>query len=344
MKRNRPVYFLFLFSISYFASHAQLHDSTRRYVNACVDLMQKESLYSNRVNWKMIRDSVDLQLQQASSSRQAEETVIWVFKQLKDNHGFYGGIDTSYRYSKPGPERIFSHGILEEYKKPRAVKTAMLENGIAYYKMPAVLIGSNTTKMKQWANLLTDSLCKLEAQQPRAYIIDLRMNNGGNSEPMWQALKNLLGENNRTYMANARKKILPDENDSATLAYKAAAVPDHPCVFRKNIPVAVLIGPGTASSGEIMALSFTTRAHTKLFGEPTIGVANVTNGFPVLDKGYLLLTVGYIANARKKILGDFFIEPDLFIKSDDNYTAPEKDITVQAAMQWLNARQKKNKR
>lgn len=246
--------------------------------------MQKESLYSSRLNWAVIRDSVDLQLQQARSSRQAEETVIWVFKQLKDNHGFYGGMDTSYRYSRPGPERVFSNGILEEYKKPRAVKTAMLDNGIAYYKMPAVLIGSNTTKMKQWANMLTDSLCKLEAQQPRAYIIDLRMNNGGNSEPMWQALKNLLGEKNRTYMANARKKILPDENDPATLAYKAAAVPDHPCVFRKNIPVAVLIGPGTASSGEIMALSFTTRAHTQLFGEPTIGVANVTNGFPVLDK------------------------------------------------------------
>lgn len=344
MKRNRPLYFLFLFTISYFASHAQLHDSTRRYVNACVDLMQKESLYSNRVNWKTIRDSVNLQLEQAHSSRQAEETVIWVFKQLQDNHGFYGGIDTSYRYSKPGPERVFSAGILEEYKKPRAVKTALLDNGIAYYKMPAVLIGSNTTKMKQWANLLTDSLCKLEAQQPRAYIIDLRMNNGGNSEPMWQALKHLLGEKNRTYMADAKKKILPDENDSATLAYKAAAVPDHPCVFRKNIPVAVLIGPGTASSGEIMALSFTTRANTKLFGEPTIGVANVTNGFPVLDKGYLLLTVGYIANARKKVLADYFIQPDLFIKSDDNYATPEKDITVQAAMQWLNTRQKKNKR
>lgn len=341
MQSKRPFYLLFLSILSFSVLQAQLPDSTRRYVYACVDLMQKESLYSNRVNWKMIRDSVELQLQQASSSRQAEETVIWVFKQLKDEHGFYGGIDTSYRYTKPGPERVFSKGILEEYKKPRSIKAMMLDHQIAYYKMPAVLIGSNREKMKQWANMLTDSLCKLEAQQPRAYIIDLRMNNGGNSEPMWQALKNLLGENNRTYMADAKKKILPDENDSATLAYKAAAVPGHPCIFRKNIPVAVLIGPGTASSGEIMALSFTTRAHTQLFGEPTIGVANVTNGFPVLEKGYLLLTVGYIANARKKVLVDYFIQPGVLVKSEDNYAEPEKDVTVQAAIQWLLTRKKK---
>lgn len=335
MRILRPV-ILLTFSCIYISGlRAQVPDSIKRYVMKCIDVMQKESLYSSKLNWKKIRKEVNVQLAMANTRPQAEKAVIWAFSQLKDDHGYYAGIDTFYRYKKPGPERVFSKGILAAYQKPRAVATKMLDGGIAYYKMPAVLIGSNTEKMKQWANMLTDSICKLEAQKPRAYIIDLRMNNGGNSEPMWQALKNLAGEQNRTYMADARKRILPDELDSATLRYKAAAIPDRACTFRNDIPVAVLIGPGTASSGEIMALSFTTRSNTRLFGEPTIGVASVTNGFPVENKGFLLLTVGYVANARKKILKDYYIKPDVYVKAEDDFTQPEKDITVQKALDWL---------
>jgi C-terminal processing protease CtpA/Prc len=203
--------------------------------------------------------------------------------------------------------------------------------------MPAVLIGSNTEKMKQWANKLTDSLCKIEALQPKGYIIDLRMNNGGNIEPMWQALEQLIGEQNRTYTADARKNILPDDIDSATVQYKASAIPDRPCTIRKDLPVAVLIGPGTASSGELITLSFTTREKTRLFGEATIGVANVTNGFIIQNKGYLLLTVAYVANAQKQVLTQFSIQPDVYIKNHDNYVDPASDVTVQAALTWLHS-------
>jgi C-terminal processing protease CtpA/Prc len=335
MRIYKPVVLLMFSCISISGLRAQVPDSIKQYVTKCIDVMQKESLYSRKLNWKKIRKSVNDQLSVANTRPQSEAAVIWAFNQLKDDHGYYAGIDTFHRYKKPGPERVFSKGILAAYQKPRSVTIKMLDNGIAYYKMPAVLIGSNTDKMKQWANMLTDSICKLEAQQPRAYIIDLRMNNGGNSEPMWQALKNLVGQDNRTYMADARKKILPDETDSATLRYKAAANPDRPCTLRNNIPVAVLIGPGTASSGEIMALSFTTRSNTRLFGEPTIGVASVTNGFPVENKGFLLLTVGYITDAHKKVLKSYYIKPDVYVKAEDNFMEPEKDITVQTAVEWL---------
>jgi C-terminal processing protease CtpA/Prc len=328
---------LFILLITCFgALHAQVPDSVKHYILSCVDVMQKQSVYAHGLNWKKIRDTVNRRLSNAGNTKEAEAAVIWAFNQLKDYHGAYNGIDTSYHNKKTGPEREFSKAILAEYQKPRSVKTKMLEGNIAYYKMPAVLIGSNTEQMKVWANILSDPICKLEAQQPRAYIIDLRMNNGGNIEPMWQALKNLVGEENAVFTTDYKKKILPADKDSAVLKYKSAAIPDRPCTFRKNIPVAVLIGPGTASSGEIMALSFTTRANTKLFGEPSIGVANVTNGFIVEDKGYLLLTVGYIADAHRKVLTNCYINPNIYIKNtNDNYTEPQNDPTILAALKWL---------
>lgn len=334
--RIRRIGLLLFFTGLFFVSEAQLPDSTRSYVWDCVNMMQDKSLYSKNVNWNDTRDSVSRKLNASSTLREAEEIVIWVFQQLKDHHGMYGGIDTSYRYPAPGPERKFSESILEEYKKPRSVKIQMLDGDIAYYKMPAVLIGSNTEKMKQWANLMMDSLCTISSRNPKAFIIDLRMNNGGNSEPMWQTLRYLAGDKNRTGLAGADGKLLKEETDATMIAYRQAGMPDRLCTMNDRVPVAVLIGPGTASSGEIMALSFTTRKHTKLFGEPTIGVANATNGFIIQEKGYLLLTVAYVTNAKKKLLTAMHVQPDVHIKNDgDNFTEPLKDATVVQAMDWL---------
>lgn len=337
MRIARITGFILLYIFSFSVAKAQLPDSIRTYVWSCVDIMQQQSLYSGNINWPTTRDSVQQHLNKAATLADAENVVIWVFQQLKDHHGMYGGIDTSHRYIKPGPQRSMSKAILAEYQKPRTVKIQMLDYGIAYYKMPAVLIGSDKEKMKSWANLLMDSLCKIASQNPKAFIIDLRVNNGGNSEPMWHTLKYLVEEKNKPYYADAGGKIMKDDEDVITQSYKKAGMPDRLCTFNGRVPIAVLIGPGTASSGEIMALSFTTRKKTRLFGEPTIGVANSTNGFVIQGKGYLLLTVAYMADAKKRLLKKMYVEPDEYINNEgDNYTQVSEDVTVQAAMRWLS--------
>lgn len=315
---------------------AQLPDSTKAYVWDCVNMMQEKSLYAKNVDWLSTRDTVSRKLNASSSLREAEEIVIWVFQQLKDHHGMYGGIDTSYQLPAPGPERKFSEAILTEYKKPRAVKTMMLDKEIAYYKMPAVIIGSNKEKMKQWANLLMDSLCSISSFNPKGFILDLRMNNGGNSEPMWQTLRYLIGDRNRVSLADANGKRLKEENDTAMINYRKAGTPDRLCTLNDRIPMAVLIGPGTASSGEIMALAASTRKDTRLFGEPTCGVANATNGFIVQGKGYLLLTVAYLIDGKKNLLREMYVRPDVMVKSEgDDFAEPGEDATVREAVEWL---------
>lgn len=337
MKKSRLLVSLIALLISNTGS-AQVSDSMKLYIDEAVSIMEKNSLYSNKVNWKSVRDTVSSMISRAASDKEAEGAVVWVYSQLKDVHGRYAGIDTFYQYKKPGPERIMSKDILAQYQKPRAVKIMMLPGSIGYYKMPAVLIGSNREKMKEWANLMMDSLCKLNSLDPKAYIIDLRMNNGGNIEPMWQVLKEIIGEKNMTWEADAAMNVIARNPDTAFLAYQANAIPGRRCPFAKAplLPVAVLIGPGTASSGEITALSFTTRKNSKLFGEPTIGVANSTNGFVIQDKGYLLFSVNYVADANKKVLSEAQVNPDVYISSvHDNFDEPLKDETVQAAMKWI---------
>jgi carboxyl-terminal processing protease len=316
---------------------SQRPDSVQHYLDTAIHLFKTQSLYADKLDWQKIEDSVNLLSKNATTYKQADTALVWAFSQLKDKHGFVATKDSFYRYPDP-IQRTFSKAILAEYQKPRSIKTMMLTEQIGYYKMPAVLIGSNAKKIKEWANNLTDSLCKLLEAKPKALILDLRMNNGGHSAPMFEAMKPLLGKSYKVYSANSRFAILPEEKDSATLADHLAAKPERPCtVVNPTIPIAVLIGPGTASSGEILAMAFASRPNTRLFGENSIGLCNATNGILLpVNEFYVLLSAYYMADHKKKINKEQVVKSQVYVKNDnDNYAEPLKDETVQAALEWL---------
>ncbi|HZG73036.1 MAG TPA: S41 family peptidase, partial [Chondromyces sp.] len=114
------------------------------------------------------------------------------------------------------------------------------------------------------------------------------------------------------------------------------------CAINKAIPIAVLIGPSTVSSGEIVAAYLKQQANVKLFGEPTPGFCNATEGFFFMNnKGYLLLSVNRIADARKRVYQEMLVRPDVYIKSDDNYDMLIADPTVKVALKWLSSKTKR---
>jgi carboxyl-terminal processing protease len=114
------------------------------------------------------------------------------------------------------------------------------------------------------------------------------------------------------------------------------------CSIKKTIPIAVLIGPSTVSSGEILAAYLKQQDNVKVFGEPTPGFCNATEGFSFMNgKGYLLLSVNRIADARKYVYQQMLVRPDITIKSEDNYDNLVGDPTVNAAIKWLNQKAKK---
>ncbi len=79
-----------------------------------------------------------------------------------------------------------------------------------------------------------------------------------------------------------------------------------------NAKVAVLIGAGTASSGEITATIFSKRLKTILLGDNTAGLANATNGFVFNhNKTYFLVSTARIADNHKRTFPEI-IKPDLY--------------------------------
>jgi hypothetical protein len=344
MKTKRLVIILaFIYSKSLIA---QTTDSVKNYIDSALYLMQTKSLNGKHLNWNLIRDSAISKATEARSYKEAFPAIAYAFRQLKDYHGVVAGADTFYRYPPPvNFDEILSPGIKKEFLKGPKITTAFLAGSIAYLRIP----GMNVTRqedMDDRANKLRDSLCMLLKRNPKSIIIDLRMNTGGNSAPMLSGIGPLFNipllgygvDRDGNFLGAVRLKegVLLDENENKMVNVK------NNCVTNKAVPIAVLIGPSTVSSGEILAAYLKQQANVKLFGEPTPGFCNATEGFPFMNgKGYLLLSVNRIADARKHVYQEMLVRPDITIKSEDNYDNLIADPTVKAALKWLSAKTKR---
>lgn len=315
---------------------AQMPDSVRKYIDTALTVMQTRSLYAQGLDWKSIKDSVYYKARDAKKFTDAFMPLVYAFNQLKDKHGMIANEDTFHRY--PAPPAALNEGIKKEYLKGPRIKTALLNNNIAYLKVPA-MIGARQETIDYWANALRDSLCVLLSKNPSKLVLDLRMNNGGNIAPMLSGLGPLFARDTLGYGVdnnNRRVDSMVIIDGVASYHGKKMANVKTGCGLRRNLPTAVLVGPATASSGEILAALFLQQKNTRSFGEPTSGFLNATEGFLYMEqRGYLLLAVNRLADARNKIYSKEMITPDVRIKGQDNYDDLQQDPTVTAAMKWL---------
>jgi carboxyl-terminal processing protease len=319
---------------------AQLPDSVRTYVDSTLYLMQSKALSANQLNWPEIRETVYEMAAGATTYKEAFPALVYAFQQLKDYHGVLAVGDTFYRYPPPiNFDEVLSPGIKKEFLKGNRIVTAYLNSSVAYLRVPAMQV-TRQEDMDAQANMLRDSLCMLLARNPSGIILDLRMNVGGNSIPMQSGIGPLFRQSLLGYSVD-REGQFTDEirlQDGISVNGQGAKMVtiQNTCTASPEIPIAVLIGPSTLSSGEILAALLKQQPNVKLFGEPTPGYCNATEGFVFMqNQAYLLLTVSLIADASKQVYQEMLVHPHVLVKSEDNYDKPVADPTVKMALNWL---------
>jgi carboxyl-terminal processing protease len=320
--------------------HAQMPDSVKNYIDTAITIMKTRSLFAKDLPWVQITDSAYYKAKDANSYKAAFPALAFAFEQLKDYHGMLQAEGGSYRYPPPiNFDSALSKGIKKEFLKGNRIVTALLDGGVGYIRVPSMNVFSQADIDKK-ANMLRDSLCVLLAKKPKRLIVDLRMNSGGNSAPMITGISPLLTnsilgygvDRNGMILSPTRLKngVVVDEKGN-----KMVNIHNH-CKAPKNIPIAVLTGPSTVSSGEILTVFLRQQKNVKVFGEPTAGFCNATEGFLFANnEGYLLLSVNKIADAKKNVCHEMLVRPDVYVKSDDNYENLLQDPTVVKALEWL---------
>lgn len=308
----------------------QVPDSLRTYLTEALDMIQQNALHRDSVNWPKVRERALLMISGQTTYSGCYPAIRYALGKLKDKHSFLMGATAASEWSQPDAEA---------FREMPLTTGEMLDGKIACLKMPAVSSGSDA--LNTWfADQLHNLLDSLDQMQPKGWILDLRGNGGGNCWPMLAGIGPLLGEGVCGYF------IVPGEEKPATWLYRKGAagigktvitkVGRKPYKLRqKQAPVAVLTGPRTGSSGEVVTVAFRKRPNTRSFGEPTAGLSTGNQSYPLRDGAQILLTTSIYADREGVLYGSKIVPDEVLAPGADG-----KDAALEAAVKWLAGRRK----
>ncbi|GAA4311300.1 S41 family peptidase [Nibribacter koreensis] len=310
-------------------------DSVKTYFDKGLEVMEENALNRGQVNWLELRQAAYAKAKGAKTYEDVLPVYPFLFEQLNDYHGWLTYKGKTYAWNKKR-DQAKNPAVQVELKKKPGVQVRLLKNGIGYILIP----GNSDFGMKNVnrnAQAIKDSISKIHPDKVKGWIIDLRLNTGGNMYPMLGGLADIIGDGPAGGFVTAEGQ--PDEqwsvqggnfyvnNAQATKATASTSV-------KPNVPVAVLLSNMTASAGEAVAIALQGRPNTQFIGETTYGLTTANLGFPLNKDSGINLAVLYEAD-RKGILYKDHIAPQVKIEGGDNFTDWKKDQKVLAALKWL---------
>lgn len=219
----------------------------------------------------------------------------------------------------------------------RLPKGRILHPGVGWLDLPDHGGDGTLPDGRLYQDVVRDLIAQLHAAGATRWIVDLRLNEGGNMYPMLAGIGPLAGEG----ILGAFVK----DDVSWPWAYKAgeASVDGHVNTrvtgapyptLPAETPVAVLLSPLTSSSGEIVAISFKGRPCTRFFGEATQGLTSANSPFPLADGAEIWLATSYEADRTGRHY-QTVVKPDVEVLTDWRKYLSDEDAVLRVGVDWL---------
>ena len=216
---------------------------------------------------------------------------------------------TIVRASEPEP---FDVTIVRALVELPIVESQMLENNIAYVRLTGFT--SNATQQ------LSIEMESLLAQNPQALIFDLRDNPGGFLNQSVAVADLFLPEGIVLYQRNrnGEEEIFRSQNGD----------------IAENIPLIVLVNPGSASASEIVAGAIQDHGRGIILGEVTFGKGSVQNTLTLSDGSELRVTIARWYTPDNNTIDGQGITPDVEVPLEGDF-GTETDSQIQQAIEIL---------
>ena len=173
--------------------------------------------------------------------------------------------------ARPGVPDPMPFNIVREEIHIKAVPSAMmLGNGVGYVELN-IFSETSTTELRA-------AIKSLVAQGAKGIVLDLRRNPGGLLD-QGATVSDLFLEKGDVVLQT--KSRVASQNETIV-----AADPDE----FPGLPIAVLVGPGSASAAEILAGALQDHDRALVVGRTSYGKGSVQSLYPMANNGYLKLT------------------------------------------------------
>jgi carboxyl-terminal processing protease len=256
-------------------------------VNEAVRRVRAHALNADRVDWKQAEAEIGRRVPQLQTPDDAYSVISALLRKLQDGH--------SGLLPPRELQRSASEGV------PSFTPAVEVRGAVGIVSVPA-FSGTDAAAGEAFARDLASAIA---AQAPVAscgWVVDLRGNDGGNMWPMLSGLYPLLGDATPGYVRDREGrqrvwKMVPPE----------ATVPD-----LSAVPVVVVTGAKTASSGEAVAVAFRGRPHARSVGQPTYGVSTSNQMYTLPGGAGLNLTTARFVDRTGRAYGEALV-PDVAV-------------------------------
>lgn len=301
------------------------------YADEVLTLIKAHSLYRSTLDTVMLEDQLRIILGGGRSVEDFHQVANFFLKSV-DKHSFY--------WSKAEAD-VWSGADGGEPDSSLSGKTFdfpittghLIGDDVAYVNMPAFNSG-----IAQWDTYFADTLQglirALDRPGLKGWVLDLRGNQGGNCWPMLAGIGPVLGTGVCGYFGTGpdRSEWSYGEGRSWMDDTAQCAVSRTPYTLLAPGPrVAVLTGPSTASSGEVVAVAFRGRPGARSFGAATAGYSTTNTNFVLSDGAMLFLATSVYVDRAMNAYGGA-IPPDEVVP-----TNTEGDAALERAVHWLRS-------
>lgn len=304
-------------------------------LDSAIHLMQLQAVNTEKVNWPAVKRVAYSMAKDIHDPAKLGPVMRFLYRSIDDYHGAFFYKDSTFRWTKY--QLNYSDSITNEWKKGVTPMIRVFDNGIGYLRVPSMPIFEEK-EFNTKAQRLNDSLCSLLSRNLHGIILDLRLNGGGAMQPMLLGVHNLLAPGLLGSFDRGSKENW-ELTDSTFMMNKMVISKISPscAVDGRNIPVVLLIGAGTGSSGEFFIIPFKHRAKTTLIGSTTSGYVTAVDGFGLNEHAGMNLSLSYGMDIKGNVYRTAF-QPDIPIDAPDKFNDLQSDAKVQAAIRWLKER------
>jgi carboxyl-terminal processing protease len=293
-----------------------------KYISAAIDTVALHSLMKDSLDIKSLKNTA---LQIAGNSKKYSDcylAITYLLESLGDHHSFF---------MTPQEVKSWESDCCDEGTNAKYPSYKMIDS-CGYISVP-YFHGGNQKLILAFADTLQNALRKLNSSNIKGWIIDLRENTGGNMEPMLAGLGPIFNSEKLGSLVdvNGKKESWSYKDGTYFWENKKILAVSDPVKLSHNVPIAVLIGSHTGSSGECVVVSFIGNAMTKIFGQPTWGLTTGNGSFNLPDGARMMLASTRMADRNGKVYYGS-IEPDERLEKNKN---TKDDTEIQTAVNWI---------
>lgn len=280
-------------------------------LDAAIRIVKSHALHAREVDWSKVEPELQAMVKDAKVPVDVYPAIRVLLARLGDHHSLL---------MEPWAVRQNHTG-----GGPSSPFTVALKPGrIGYIDMPGYT-GMQAEVRRAFVADMVGSIGRVAEQTQCGWVVDLRRDTGGNMLPMLAGLRPLLGDQPLGSFRDANGKLSP----FGAVNPLDKALPRGPAL--ENTTVAVLLGPHTGSSGEVVAVAFRGRPNTRSFGQATAGLSTGNTGFSLPDGSEIFLTTSVDVDRTGQAYGGR-LQPDQPVAAAPTSGA---DPALDAAQAWL---------